>query len=75
MGKKGSEEDKNLRRMKTIGKDVVKADYKNVDTSFYERNIKPFLDKMNKKQKILQKGVAIPFCGAIIMTIVHCDPD
>ena len=49
MGKKGSEEDKNLRRMKTIGKDVVKADYKNVDTSFYERNIKPFLDKMNKK--------------------------
>ena len=29
---------------------------------------------MNKKQKILQKGVAIPFRGAIIMTIVHCDP-
>ena len=39
LGRKGTEEDKNLRRMKTLGKDVVKADYKNVETSFYERNI------------------------------------
>ena len=38
LGRKGTEEDKNLRRMKTLGKDVVKADYKNVETSFYERN-------------------------------------
>ena len=35
LGRKGTEEDKNLRRMKTLGKDVVKADYKNVETSFY----------------------------------------
>ena len=33
--------------MKTIGKDVVTAEYKNVDTSFYERNIKPIVDKMS----------------------------
>ena len=45
MGKKGSEEDKNLRRMKTIGKDVVKADYKNVDTSFYRETLSRFLTK------------------------------
>lgn len=35
--------------MKTLGKDVVKADYKNVETSFYERNIKPMIDKMSNK--------------------------
>lgn len=46
-GKKGAEEDNNLKRMKTIGKDVVTAEYKNVDTSFYERNIKPIVDKMS----------------------------
>lgn len=46
-GKKGAEEDNNLKRMKTIGKDVVTAEYKNVDTSFYERNIKPMVDKMS----------------------------
>ena len=49
LGRKGTEEDKNLRRMKTLGKDVVKADYKNVETSFYERNIKPMIDKMSNK--------------------------
>lgn len=43
--KKGREADNNLKRMKSIGKDVVKEEYKNVDTSFYERVIKPFLDK------------------------------
>lgn len=46
-GKKGAEEDSNLKRMKTIGKDVVKNDYKNVDTSFYERMIKPTVDRMS----------------------------
>ena len=46
-GKKGAEEDNNLKRMKTIGKDVVTAEYKNVDTSFYERNIKPIVNKMS----------------------------
>ena len=49
LGRKGTEEDKNLRRMKTLGKDVVKADYKNVETSFYERNIKPMIDNMSNK--------------------------
>lgn len=47
LGRKGKEEDSNLRRMKSIGKETVNVDYKNVDTTFYERNIKPFLDKMN----------------------------
>lgn len=45
LGKKGTEEDNNLKRMKTIGKEVVKVEYKNVDTSFYERVIKPFVTK------------------------------
>ena len=45
---KGREEDNNLRRMKSIGKETVSADYKNVDTSFYERVVKPVIDKMNK---------------------------
>ncbi|MGN0521243.1 MAG: type II secretion system F family protein [Eubacterium sp.] len=47
LSKKGMEEDNNLRRKKSIGKEVVKADYKNVDTSFYERVIKPFIDKIS----------------------------
>ncbi|MDD6727598.1 MAG: type II secretion system F family protein [Eubacteriales bacterium] len=47
LGKKGKEEDNNLRRMKAIGKETVSSDYKNVDTSFYERVIKPFVDKLN----------------------------
>jgi tight adherence protein C len=33
--------------MKAISSDEVKIDYKNVDTTFYERMIKPTLDKMN----------------------------
>ena len=45
LGKKGAEEDSNLKRMKSIGKEVVKVEYKNVDTSFYERVVKPFVDK------------------------------
>ena len=36
--KKGMEDDNNLRRKQSIGKEAVKADYKNVDTSFYEMN-------------------------------------
>lgn len=49
--KKGQEEDNNLRRMKSIGKESVKADYKNVDTSFYERVIKPMLDKLSNSER------------------------
>ncbi len=49
---KGQEEDNNLRRMKSIGsKQVNKADYKNVDTSFYDRMVKPFLDKLSQSEK------------------------
>lgn len=50
LSKKGMEEDNNLRRKKAIGKDTVKTDYKNVDTSFYERVIKPIVDKANKNK-------------------------
>ena len=45
LGRKGRESDNNLKRMKSIGKEVVKSEYKNVDTSFYERVIKPIIDK------------------------------
>lgn len=49
---KGQEEDNNLRRMKSIGSEQVnKADYKNVDTSFYDRMVKPFLDKLSQSEK------------------------
>ncbi len=46
-GKKGKEDDNNLKRMKSIGKEVVTAEYKNVETSFYDRNIKPIVDKLS----------------------------
>lgn len=45
---KGMSEDNNLRRMKTIGKETVNADYKNVDTTFYDRVLKPVVDKVNQ---------------------------
>ncbi len=48
LGKKGKEEDDNIRRMRSIGKETVKAEYKNVDSSFYDRVIKPFIDKATK---------------------------
>lgn len=51
LSKKGMEEDNNLKRKKSIGKETVKVDYKNVDTSFYERVIKPFVDKLTKTDK------------------------
>lgn len=51
LSKKGMQEDKNQKRKKSIGKEVITADYKNVDTSFYERVIKPFVDKINKADK------------------------
>lgn len=61
-GKKGREEDSNLKRMKTIGKDAVTEEYKNVETSFYDRNIKPIIVKMsnldangNKQSKSARK--------------------
>lgn len=61
-GKKGKEEDNNLKRMKSIGKEVVTAEYKNVETSFYDRNIKPFVTKLanldekgNKQSKSARK--------------------
>ena len=46
-GKNGKEEDNNLTRMKSIGKEVVTAEYKNVETSFYDRNIKPIVNKLS----------------------------
>lgn len=61
-GKKGREEDNNLKRMKSIGKEVVTAEYKNVETSFYDRNIKPLVTKLsnldekgNKQSKSARK--------------------
>lgn len=51
LSKKGMEEDNNLKRKKSIGREAVKVDYKNVDTSFYERVIKPFADKITKADK------------------------
>lgn len=61
-GKKGKEEDNNLKRMKSIGKEVVTAEYKNVETSFYDRNIKPIVtrlasldEKGNKQSKSARK--------------------
>lgn len=62
LGKKGMEEDNNLKRMKSIEKDAVTAEYKNIETSFYERNIKPIIKKMsnldsngNKQSKSARK--------------------
>ena len=61
-GKQGKEEDNNLKRMKSIGKEVVTAEYKNVETSFYDRNIKPIVTKLasldekgNKQSKSARK--------------------
>lgn len=61
-GKKGKEEDNNIKRMKSIGKEVVTAEYKNVETSFYDRNIKPIVTKLasldekgNKQSKSARK--------------------
>ena len=61
-GKKGKEEDNNLKRMKSIGTEVVTAEYKNVETSFYDRNIKPIVTKLasldekgNKQSKSARK--------------------
>lgn len=48
---KGKEEDNNIRRLKSIEKDAVRGSYKNVDTSFYERVIKPFIDKLTQVDK------------------------
>jgi tight adherence protein C len=46
--KKGHDEDNKLRRKKSIDKESTKGDYKNIDTSFYERVVQPFIDKVNK---------------------------
>jgi tight adherence protein C len=51
LSKKGHEEDSNLRRIKAIEKDAVKGSYKNVDTSFYERVVKPLVDKITQANK------------------------
>ena len=51
LGKKGREEDSNLRRKQSIGKETVKAEYKNVDTSFYDRVIKPMVDKLTQSNR------------------------
>lgn len=51
LGKKGKENDNNIKRLKSIGQDMVKEEYKNVDTSFYERVIKPILSKYSKAEE------------------------
>ncbi|MBR1530927.1 MAG: hypothetical protein IJ643_02575, partial [Eubacterium sp.] len=51
LARKGKEEDNNIRRKQALGKETVKADYKNVDTSFYDRVIKPMLDKINNTER------------------------
>lgn len=81
-GKQGRENDNNLKRMKTIGREVVKTEYKNVDTSFYERVIKPIIDKASdsdengnkrtksakQKQKIKQTAQQLRLAG------IHISP-
>lgn len=49
LGKKGRENDNNIRRLKSIGRGMVKEEYKNIDTSFYERVIKPIVKKNQGK--------------------------
>ena len=51
LGKKGREEDSNLRRKQSIGRDAVKADYKNVNTTFKERVIQPVIDKLTQTDR------------------------
>ena len=51
LAKKGQEDDNNLRRKQSIGKDAVKADYKNVNTSFKERVIQPMIDKITQSDR------------------------
>lgn len=51
LGRKGREEDANLRRKQSIGKETVKADYKNVNTSFRERVIQPIIDKLTQSDR------------------------
>lgn len=51
LSQKGQEEDNNLRRKKSIGKETVKTSYKNVDTSFYDRVIKPIVDKVSQSDR------------------------
>lgn len=59
-GKKGKEEDNNLKRMKSIGKEVVTAEYKNVETSFYDRNIKPIVTKLASLDEKVINRVRVP---------------
>lgn len=51
LGKKGMEEDASIKRKKNIGKETVKVSYKNVDSSFYDRVVKPIVDKLNNSEK------------------------
>ncbi len=51
LGKKGREEDASFKRKKSIGKETVKSAYKNVDTSFYERVVKPIVDNVTNANK------------------------
>jgi len=51
LGKKGKEEDASIKRKKNIGKETVKVSYKNVDSSFYDRVVKPIVDKLNNSEK------------------------
>ena len=51
LGKKGREEDNNLRRKQSLGKEAVKADYKNVNTTFRERIIQPVIAKITQSDR------------------------
>ncbi len=82
LSNKGREADNNLKRMKSIGKEVVKTEYKNVDTSFYERVIKPVIDKMsdadengNKKTKSAkQKAQTQQLSKQLRLAGIHMSP-
>lgn len=51
LGKKGREEDASFKRKKNIGKETVKVNYKNVDSTFYERIVKPIVDNLTKAEQ------------------------
>ena len=63
LGKKGKEEDASIKRKKNIGKETVKVSYKNVDSSFYDRVVKPIVDKLNNSEKYGENAVPLPCDG------------
>ncbi len=56
LGKKGKEDDQSFKRKKSIGKETVQAEYKNVDTTFFERVVKPVIDKLTNADKYAENA-------------------